>query len=80
VLVTDLSMHGMNGFELTREVRKIREDLPVILTSGYLRTEDRETAAECGIGELVLKPNTVDELGQSLDRVLKKLRESRRPR
>ena len=77
VLVTDLAMRGMNGFELTREAQKIRADLPVVMTSGFLRGEDRETAARCDIRELILKPNTVDELGQALDRVLKDIRAKR---
>ncbi|HYM35092.1 MAG TPA: PAS domain-containing protein, partial [Steroidobacteraceae bacterium] len=75
VLVTDLSMRGMNGFELARGARRVRHDLPILLTSGYLRTEDRETAQQCGIRELILKPNTVEELGHSIDRVLRELRE-----
>lgn len=74
VVVTDLSMRGMNGFELTRAVKTIRAELPVLLTSGYLRSEDRELAAQLGIRELILKPNTVDELGQAIDRTLSKLR------
>jgi PAS domain S-box-containing protein len=74
VVVTDLSMRGMNGFELTRELHKIRPDLPVLLTSGYLRSEDRELAAKLGIRELILKPNTVEELGLAIDRTLAKLR------
>jgi len=74
VVVTDLSMRGMNGFELTREVKAIRPDLPVLLTSGYLRGEDRDLAAQLGIRELILKPNTVEELGQAIDRTLKAIR------
>jgi PAS domain S-box-containing protein len=69
-VVTDLSMRGMNGFELTSEVKTIRSDLPVLLTSGYLRSEDRDLAAQLGIRELILKPNTVEELGQAIDRTL----------
>jgi len=70
VVVTDLSMFGMNGFELTRRVRAIRPDIPVLLTSGYLRSEDREAAHQCGIRELILKPNTVEELGHAIVRAL----------
>ena len=71
-VVTDLSMHRMNGFELTRAVQAIRPDLPVLLTSGYVRSEDRDLAAQLGIRELILKPNTVEELGQAIDRTLAK--------
>ena len=73
VVVTDLSMRGMNGFELTRAVKAIRADLPVLLISGYLRSEDRDLAAQLGIRELILKPNTVEELGLAIDRTLSKL-------
>lgn len=73
VVVTDLSMGGMNGFELTRELRAIRSNLPVLLTSGYVRSEDRETAQQVGIRELILKPNTVEELGQAIDRALQEI-------
>jgi len=77
VVVTDLSMRGMNGFELTRAIRTVRSDLPVLLTSGYLRSEDRDLAAQLGILELILKPNTVEELGQAIDRTMKGARSSR---
>jgi len=74
VLVTDLSMRGMNGFELTRAAHAVRPELPVLLTSGYVRTEDRETASQVGIRELILKPNTVEELGQAIERALVEIR------
>ena len=38
--------------------------------SGYVRREDEETAREVGIRELLLKPDTVEELGRALDRAL----------
>jgi PAS domain S-box-containing protein len=71
VVVTDLSMHTMTGFDLARAVRKVRADLPILLTSGFLRAEDREMAQQCGIREMILKPNTVEELGAAIDRELR---------
>jgi CheY-like chemotaxis protein len=70
-VVTDLSMPGLNGFELINAMRAVRKEIPVLLTSGYVRTEDRERARGIGIQELILKPNTVEELGQAIDRVLR---------
>lgn len=69
VIVTDLSMPGMSGFHVTRAIREIRADLPVVVTSGYVRAEDRDTANELGVRELVLKPDTVEELARVLERV-----------
>jgi CheY-like chemotaxis protein len=72
VVVTDLSMPGMSGFDLASAIKDIRADLPVIITSGYVRSEDRDTAKELGVRELVLKPDTVEELAQVLERVLER--------
>jgi PAS domain S-box-containing protein len=69
-VVTDLSMPNMSGFDVAREALRIRADLPVIMTSGYIRQEDQRRAVEEGIRQMVLKPNTMDELGNILDRIL----------
>ena len=69
-LVTDLSMPGLSGHDLTREVLKIRPALPVVMTSGYVRTTDRDLAIQNGVRELVLKPDTAQALGEILHRLL----------
>jgi PAS domain S-box-containing protein len=69
VIVTDLSMPGMSGFHVARAIREIRAELPVIVTSGYVRAEDRETAKDVGVRDLVLKPDTVEELAGVLAKV-----------
>jgi signal transduction histidine kinase/CheY-like chemotaxis protein len=69
-VVTDLSMPQKSGFDVVRELRRVRPDIPVIMTSGYVRREDMETARELGISELISKPNTVDDLAKSLARLL----------
>ncbi|HTR65860.1 MAG TPA: response regulator [Terriglobales bacterium] len=69
-LVTDLSMPAMSGTDLAREALEICPQLPVILTSGYIRPQDQEVAQRVGVRELLLKPDTVEELGAVLQRVL----------
>jgi CheY-like chemotaxis protein len=39
-LVTDLSMPGMNGWDLIREVRSLRPSLPSLLLTGHLHHDD----------------------------------------
>ncbi|HZU31532.1 MAG TPA: PAS domain S-box protein, partial [Candidatus Angelobacter sp.] len=68
-VVTDLSMPGMSGAELAREVLQTRPNIPVVMMSGYLRPEDEREARQIGIRELILKPDTVEELAKSLHRV-----------
>jgi CheY-like chemotaxis protein len=74
VVVTDLSMPGMNGFDLVRSLKAVRANLPVIVTSGYVRDHDQVRATELKVDHIILKPNTVDELGQALDKLCKTLR------
>ncbi|HYM33868.1 MAG TPA: response regulator [Steroidobacteraceae bacterium] len=69
-VVTDLSMVGMSGFQLAEAIRAIEVTIPIIITSGYVRQEDRERAAQLNIAELILKPNTVEALGTALHRCL----------
>src|SRR5690606_27370772 len=62
-VVSDVSMHGMSGLELAREIRALRRDVPVVLTSGYVRPEVVEAARAIGVRDVILKPSTVDALG-----------------
>jgi len=73
VAVTDLSMPGMSGFQVAHALHQIRSDLPILMTSGYVRPEDRDTARARGIVDLILKPNSAEELGHALDRIFSAL-------
>jgi PAS domain S-box-containing protein len=70
LLLTDLTMPGMNGLELAREVHRIRPALPVILATGYGGDVDAEQARALDIQELLFKPATVAALGYSVRRAL----------
>jgi len=66
VVVTDLAMPAMNGFDLIQQLRAVRADVPIIMTSGYVRESDQELASSLGIGRIILKPDTIDELGREV--------------
>jgi CheY-like chemotaxis protein len=66
VIVTDQSMPGMSGLHLSEALLRIRADVPIVMTSGYVRTKDRESALALGVRHMIAKPNTVDELGHAL--------------
>jgi len=72
VVVSDLSMPMLHGFDLARELLSIRPQLPVVITSGYVRQEDQDAAARIGVSALILKPNTIEELGDTLHRLFQK--------
>ncbi|MBI4515170.1 MAG: PAS domain S-box protein [Deltaproteobacteria bacterium] len=69
LVVTDLSMPGMSGLEVARELSRLRPDLPVVLASGYITEELRAAAPEVGVRQLIYKPNTVEELCLAVQRL-----------
>jgi two-component system cell cycle response regulator CtrA len=77
VVVTDLTMPAMSGFDLIRQLRAAGVNVPFIMTSGYVRDEDQKRALGMGIGRIILKPDTVDELGRELDARCRQLRAQR---
>jgi CheY-like chemotaxis protein len=63
VVITDFTMPGMNGLELARELTRLRPDLPVIMTTGYIDEFPPDAISEAGVRRLVMKPVSMDDLG-----------------
>ncbi len=80
VVITDLSMPSMSGFEVASKLLAVRPKLPVILTSGYLRPEDQERAQRLGIEHFLQKPHSVEEVAQVLDQIFQRVAELAKPR
>ena len=69
-VITDLSMPHMTGFDLARELRAIRADLPLVLTSGCVRKEEEDNALRLGVRDILAKPATLETFSQALERAL----------
>ena len=78
LVVTDFNMPGLSGLEVARAIRDARPDLPVILISGYITDELRAQAEAVGVRELIAKPHEVEELRDTVHRLLKP-RETTKP-
>ncbi|MDP1999095.1 MAG: ATP-binding protein [Rhodoferax sp.] len=70
LVVTDYNMPGYSGLELLREARLIRPELPIALASGYVTAEIEQNALAEGARALIHKPNDVDEMCETLQRLL----------
>jgi len=70
LLVTDYNMPGYSGVDLLQEVRGIRPDLPVALASGHVTAEIEQAALAAGARALIHKPNDVQELCDTVDRLV----------
>jgi PAS domain S-box-containing protein len=75
-VLSDLAMPGMSGTELARELLQIRPDIPILISTGYIRPGDNEQVRSLGLPDLILKPDTIDELGRMLQNVFEKRKRS----
>ncbi len=62
VVLMDIKMPLMNGFEATKLIKKIRPDLPVIAQTAFTSKDDREKALEAGCDSFITKPIKKKEL------------------
>ena len=69
LLVTDQTMPGLTGIDLTRAVLLLRPNLPVILCTGYSESVSPEQANEIGVCEYVLKPPDFQKMAASIQRL-----------
>lgn len=69
-IVTDYTMPQMTGYELAKGIREIREDIPIILYSGYLDKEMELKIQDAGINEFVKKPITRRDIALVLRRAI----------
>jgi two-component system, OmpR family, KDP operon response regulator KdpE len=71
ILVVDLMMPGMDGFELCRRVKQLA-DLPIIVLSAVDASEAKVSALELYAEDYVTKPFDPDELVARIQRVLRR--------
>ena len=62
VVILDLTMPVMSGAEALRELKKIRPDVPIILSSGYTEADVRGQFGDNAISGFLQKPYTSDRL------------------
>jgi short subunit dehydrogenase-like uncharacterized protein len=78
VVLTDENMPGLTGTELTRQVRQVRPDIPVVMMSGHGGAQLAERAAAVGISEVLRKPLQRRDLSEALERTLRSAQPLRR--
>lgn len=70
LLVCDYTMPKLNGLELARKVRAFRPELPIIMATGVIESDDMEKALAEGIREVLKKPFRMEVLLEVVTRHL----------
>ena len=69
VVITDMKMPRCPGDELTRRLRAVDPDLPVIILTGHYTNADMESAKKAGATTVLKKPARLSELRRLLERL-----------
>jgi PAS domain S-box-containing protein len=70
LLITDMTMPGLTGFDLARRVLALRPGMPIIICTGFSELINQEKAAELGIREFLMKPVTSRGLAHCVRKAL----------
>jgi two-component system CheB/CheR fusion protein len=74
VVLSDISMPGMDGFEFLSRLRKLpgKEDLPAVALTGFGRPEDVQRASNEGFYGHLTKPFDIQTLARMLQKLPRK--------
>lgn len=71
LILTDIRMPDMDGFELIRKTHETYPDLPIITLTAYASTETAVQALRAGAYDYVVKPFPIEELQKIVDHALR---------
>ncbi|WP_456473260.1 hybrid sensor histidine kinase/response regulator [Desulfolithobacter sp.] len=70
LVITDMTMPGMSGGQLTAEIHRIRPDIPIIICTGNSDKVSAYRDGKNGVCKLLMKPIGVQELARAVREVL----------
>ena len=72
LIVSDIMMPGMDGYEFAEEVRKIDVNIPILFVTARGSFEDKSKGYGIGIDDYMVKPIDINELVLRVEALLKR--------
>lgn len=72
LIISDVILPGMNGFEFCREVRQINPDIPILMLTALGTTDDKLEGFDAGADDYMVKPFDFRELTGRIKVLLKR--------
>ena len=72
LVITDVKMHGMDGIQLIREIKKNDSRIKVIMITAYGSLETVKEAAKLGVVDMIGKPFKIREIKDVIVRLFNK--------
>ncbi len=55
-MLLDIQLPDMDGYEIVKEIKSIRSELPVIAQTAFALSGDKERALQSGFNDYITKP------------------------
>jgi two-component system nitrogen regulation response regulator GlnG len=68
LVMLDVNLPTLSGLEVLKQIRQIKDDLPVIMISGFVSTENAIEAMREGAYEYLTKPFQIDRLLEAVNK------------
>ena len=71
IVLMDIKMPDVNGFEATKRIKKNRKDLPIIAQTAYAMSVDEDNCLRAGCDDYIAKPLRIDDLLNKINNYLR---------
>ncbi len=71
LVLMDIQLPGINGYEATKRIREFNPDIPVIAQTAHALAEDRKKSIETGCNDFITKPIKRNVLLRKMEKYLK---------
>ena len=71
LILMDINMPVMDGYEATREIRKLSTDVPILVLTAYAYASDEERILNSGMNSYMSKPVNTQQLRKRVDSLLR---------
>ncbi len=75
LIITDIEMPRLNGLEMSKAIKQIDKEIPIVVVSAYSTTSYFLEAIEIGINYYILKPMDISKLINTLYDIVKLIHE-----
>jgi DNA-binding NtrC family response regulator len=72
VVILDLMMPKLNGIDLLGHIRRVDDDIAVVILTGYPSLESATASIEHDVSAYIKKPFSIDEFREVLTRIARK--------
>ena len=73
LVILDVNLPGLNGFELCRAIRQLNPSVPIVMLTAMTAVEDKIEAFDAGADDYIIKPFDFREIVVRIRALLKRL-------